>query len=342
LWLLPACAPPDGTGVFDCTWNVADTEGSPLVDVWGFSANDVYAVGSHEYYNGEPDGPAGFVKHWDGGALSGAYVHEVPSRFSAIWGSSPADLYVAGTAFHDGDNSGILLHGDGQSWSVVSESAGTEFRALWGSDASGVYAAGSSADRTAIVRFWDGDAWSLSLEVQELSEFVDVWGRDADDVYALGTTNPQQEGKASRVFRFDGANWSEIPSELPVRMLAISGDDAGGLYVTGGHWVGPSTVHYFDGSGWDLSYTATDSACLADVLALAPDRVMVTGGCRNGHPGSVVLLGDGESWEMDPYDAPILEFNYSAMWSASPLDVVFVGSGNLWYGAFTTLTCTEQ
>src|SRR5512144_1676584 len=67
-------------------------------------------------------------------------------NFWSVWGTSPADVYAAGT-------SGTVAHFDGQSWSTVLE-VWTTFYAIGGSGPSDVWAAGGGW-----VFHFDGSAW---------------------------------------------------------------------------------------------------------------------------------------------------------------------------------------
>jgi hypothetical protein len=55
----------------------------PLLDVWGLSATDVYAVG------------VGTMLHFDGQAWT--EVQSVPQRLAGVWGSSAADVFTVGS-----------------------------------------------------------------------------------------------------------------------------------------------------------------------------------------------------------------------------------------------------
>jgi hypothetical protein len=62
----------------------------PLLDVWGTSGTDVYAVGE------------GTILHYDGSSWT--EVQTTAARLTGVWGSSAADVFVVG-----GD--GTILHG---------------------------------------------------------------------------------------------------------------------------------------------------------------------------------------------------------------------------------------
>jgi hypothetical protein len=55
----------------------------PLLDVWGTSASDVYAVG------------AGTLLHFDGGSWTESLA--ATQRLGGVWGSSPTEVFAAGS-----------------------------------------------------------------------------------------------------------------------------------------------------------------------------------------------------------------------------------------------------
>lgn len=77
--------------------------------VWGFSANEVYAVGNK-----------GTILFFDGSAWSGVSAPFIPEaiNLTAIWGRSPDDLYVGGTS-SDPSQTEFLWHYNGSDWAAI-------------------------------------------------------------------------------------------------------------------------------------------------------------------------------------------------------------------------------
>ena len=65
---------------------------------------------------------------------------------SAIWGSSPSDIYAVGTR-------GVIIHYDGSSWNEMDSGTENDLLAVWGSSANDIYIAG--ADGT--ILHYDGN-----------------------------------------------------------------------------------------------------------------------------------------------------------------------------------------
>jgi len=81
-----------------------------LEAVWGFGANDVWAVGAQ-----------GVIRHFTGGDAWTAVASPVLDDLHAVWGSRPDDVWAVG-------DDGVVLHWDGTAWSVVSTPYGAQNR----------------------------------------------------------------------------------------------------------------------------------------------------------------------------------------------------------------------
>jgi hypothetical protein len=87
------------------TWKSQKTQ-KQLVDVWGTSSSDVFAVGG-----------AGTILHYNGKswtAMKGGTTNDL----NGIWGSSSTDVFAVGGA-------GTILHYDGKLWSTMSSGVTT-------------------------------------------------------------------------------------------------------------------------------------------------------------------------------------------------------------------------
>lgn len=90
----------DGTAWSDATG--VQTEGEMFFKVWGTASTDVTVVG---------DG--GSILHWNGSAWT-KLTSPTQERLTTVIGRGSTDLYAVG-----GVVSGVLVHGDGTSWSLV-------------------------------------------------------------------------------------------------------------------------------------------------------------------------------------------------------------------------------
>jgi hypothetical protein len=60
--------------------------------------------------------------------------------FNAVWGSSSQDVWVAGGTWLGTD--GVILHYDGNTWTLWDGVTGTSLHGVWGSSAGDVWAVG--------------------------------------------------------------------------------------------------------------------------------------------------------------------------------------------------------
>ncbi|MEZ4394981.1 MAG: hypothetical protein R3A48_28220 [Polyangiales bacterium] len=133
--------------------------GTDLYDVWAFSENDVWAVGTK-------------VLHWDGTTWSDALDIGAGSYFG-IWGSAPNNLYIVGNS--------VMRRYDGTTWRTVLTNSIADLRTVWGSSASDVWAAGEGGT----VVHYDGNAWG-PVSSGITTRITRLWGFGANNVWAVG------------------------------------------------------------------------------------------------------------------------------------------------------------
>lgn len=112
--------------------------GLSISGVWCSSSSNVFVVGSKLT---ESRGiQEGVILHYDGNSWS-ATVIDTALRINAVWGSSPSDVYAAGTVLGDKVFNGVILHYNGDSWSEFSR-AERGINSIWGSSYANVFAVG--------------------------------------------------------------------------------------------------------------------------------------------------------------------------------------------------------
>jgi hypothetical protein len=225
---------------------VPELEWHGTLDVYGFGAGDVWAVG-----------PAGRILRYDGHAWSGERfdgdsvyaeplgVWEVPRRnlyLWGVWGPAANDVFVAG-------DSGTVLHWNGAAWSRMATGTTAGLRRVWGSSGSDVYVSGE--DGTLL--HYDGSAWSR-VAVPTTETLERIWGSSAGDVYVGGA--------GATLLHYDGAAWSRvaIPVDPTYTVHAVWGTSAGNVYIAGSG----GFVLRWDGVSW----TREDSGRPEQILGL--------------------------------------------------------------------------
>jgi hypothetical protein len=138
----------------------------------------------------------------------------------AIWGTSATNAFAVGAG-------GRILHFDGTAWTAMTSPTTGRLVRLWGNGPNNVWAAGD----TVVLRY-NGTAWKPATpeELQPSQNAFDssaqglkqigVWGTTSGDLY-LSTW-------FSRILRYDGLMWSEIPAPFQegigiARIVAVAG-----------------------------------------------------------------------------------------------------------------------
>ncbi len=216
--------------------NAFDTSSTGwLLNAWGSSPADVYAVG------GRADG--GVVMHFDGTAWQRTDPGLTVPLFNWAHGFSPSDVFVVG-------NEGTVLHFDGATWTRQATPTKQPLWGVWGASNTDLWAVGGDGQpMSATLLHFDGSAWTTEivppLQKQRVGQFLKVWGRSADDVYVVG-----QRGVV--LHRTQGA-WREELVGASDDLVSIWGVD-GLIVAVGGRSNG--IVSTFNGTLWSTTNLA--------------------------------------------------------------------------------------
>jgi hypothetical protein len=269
--------------------------------IWSPEPGRALAVGVR-CETGGCEEPAAVMLEFDGGVWHEKQIDAPsPSGLLAVWGSGPQDIWAGGWY-------GLVLHGDGASWSEVPAPAASDFAsALWvssihGLAAEAVYLAGESAD---CVLFedcspcgelwrWNGvgfdPAWASGCEWA----LRDVWVAPQGRVFAVSGWGRAVVG--------EGEDWQKMYLDDDHR-------DFDGVWARGdsdAFAVGEERLALrFDGEAWAPLPAVPGDTDLRDVWG-DPDLVYTVGYERldSAIPASecdpeqraVVLEFDGTAW----------------------------------------------
>lgn len=153
--------------------------------------------------------------------------------FSAVWGSSPTDVWLAGEA-------GSLLHWNGASWSVAVSGTESALRALSGTSAKNVWAAG--LDGTLL--HFDGSSWSAKQTNGKSWSFAT--GPNERPIYALLALPKMLWAGGAGTRAFDGTTWTEPHHGSHLPTMAVWGLDASSLWEVGLQGM----INRWDGHHW--------------------------------------------------------------------------------------------
>ncbi len=209
-----------------------------LINVWGRSATDVYAIGSDK-------GAGPIVLHYDGTDWTRLATGE---RGDLWWVNGRAE----GSIFFGGSG-GMILRYDGSAFTrMETPGEGTVF-GMWVAAEDDVWAVGGSADRAGFAWRYDGTEWT-ALDVPDLANrgLFKVWGTAADDVWIVGAADEAAQLPAA-MYHWDGTALTAAESgaestlttvhALGDRAVAVGGSGSATIVeLEGGRWVDRSPM----------------------------------------------------------------------------------------------------
>ena len=149
-----------------------------------------------------------------------------------VWGSSDLDVYAVGSAA----GRGVVLHFDGETWTVVLDEPHVGFVRVGGTGPSDVWVTGHAlvptgnvleevAGHGAIRRF-DGTGWS-AVQSPTSAPLGAVSAVSSSVVYIIA-----DGGQGGSVWRYDGANWIELTLRAG-NLFDIWASSAGDVFAVG-------------------------------------------------------------------------------------------------------------
>ena len=268
------CIPVTG---FSFEWvELTNTTNDDLRDVWGTSANNIYAVGGHDttilYYDGA---------HWTD--LEDHLPVTAIADTHGIWGSSSTNIFAVGGWSYYGVPRGSILHHNGTVWQSLSDQPNSlvawinQLHGIWGTSAADIYGVGER--NYALFSGWVGplmhyDGSSISemdnpREIVSGSDLFDIWGTSSEDVYAVGNVineacinieticifwdlicwdvcTEYATYNHSNVMYCDGKEWTHVETGVDADLFSIWGSASNNIFAVGES----GTILHYDGSQW--------------------------------------------------------------------------------------------
>ena len=135
------------------------------------------------------------------------------------WGSAPNDVYGVG-------GGGVIVHFDGNAWSVVNHGLTTAWlESIWGTAGNDIWVGGPQGQ---MLRFDSGVTWELlDTWPSSYGPARSLWGSGPNDYYAVVYNG---------VMHHEGADWSVVPLGGH-RVVSVHGVSDTEVYflATGGH-----------------------------------------------------------------------------------------------------------
>ncbi|HEY3449051.1 MAG TPA: hypothetical protein VGK67_22000 [Myxococcales bacterium] len=209
-------------------------------------------------------------------------ITEVRGALTALWGSSPADVWAVGS-------DGARAHFDGTAWTVANEGGGeatSPLFAVWGTGPADVWAAGETILR------WDGKAWT-ALPSPSALWIRGVWGSSPSDVWLAAGAAPFAEVSGGEVLHWDGKTLASA-LKTPEPVQAVWGSSAQDVWVVGSAQAredapARSVLRHFDGAAWSEAVSLGGIELLT-VWGSGPREVWSAG------LGGQVMRFDGTTW----------------------------------------------
>lgn len=158
--------------------------------VYGFTADDVYAVGEH-----------GLILHFDGSSWQ-RIESGTDRTLYGLWGASGRDVWIVGGEPGGAPGSGVILRGNANGFSSV-EGVPSDFVPDAFFKVYGITNDVIVVGRAGTVLRYDGQAWRRDAVPTDRA-IVSLWARGPDDVFAVGG---QEVGE---ILHFDGTRWSPL------------------------------------------------------------------------------------------------------------------------------------
>jgi len=206
-------------------------------DIWGRSANDIFAVG-----NGNT------IFHYNGISWSKVPI-TYEFDFNAVWGDI-GRVFVVG-------NDGLILEYDGNRWSKMTFNTTEDLNSIYGNGKS-VFAVGTNGT----ILKYNGVSWT-HMDSGTTSTLLDIWG-NANNMYAVGD--------GGMILQYDGFTWESMNNNTAYSLRGVWGSSENDVFAVGD---GGTIIHY-NGSEW-IELERGRFSSLRGIWGLSSNSVFVTG-----------------------------------------------------------------
>jgi hypothetical protein len=289
--------------------NTPNDNANPLTATLVTSSGDAWSVG-YSRVTGATQFRA-FALHLVSGSWQIVNTANIAStddtRFAAISGTGPTDLWSVGSDWPGGDlqtQHGLSEHFDGHAWTrvpvAVNEPGQSTLTGVSSVSATNVWTVGYSRDTNGyfhpLIEFWNGGNWTLvngaAFPNTGFDRLEAVLALASNDVWVLGSSGRHPKP----VFEhWDGSAWTIVPqaaSGFDSIMYGIAAAAPNDIWA-----VGSQGAEHWDGTTWTLTPLST---LLTGVVALASNDVWAVGGTSTLH-------FDGSTWTNVPNPAKALD-----------------------------------
>ena len=254
---------------------------SRLLDLWGTSPSNIYAVGLLQTVGVVLPS---FIVHYDG-ANWAAIQDDSLSRWvgagllASIHGISDTAMFVAGSMDSHTKAIGFVARWNGRQWTNISPPDSIALTAIWVKSVTDVYVGG---EKGTILRY-NGHSWQ-SLETGTILDIWQITGLPSGEVYAVAS-DYFNSFAGSLILRIQENNVSQDQFFPVGRKFGIWGTANGEAYAAG-----EGIFHKSTGSSWQEIATTNPGVAMWSVGGTAADNVLVVGAY------GAVSHWNGKSW----------------------------------------------
>jgi len=245
-------------------------------------------------------------------------VFKTPGRLKAVWGSSSKDIFAVGSGPSD---LCLVVHYDGESWSVMDTPEANELNAVWGSSNSDVFAVGGK-DNEGSVLHYDGDTWS-SIKCRDAFNMIGVWGRNAGDVFIIGSMSGPPGARHGQIFHYDGNECYMILEEQGISLIDVWGTQDNKVYAVGTLSPLSPLLYSYEGGEWmEVDSGIEDAAIFMKLWGKRSNDLFMNAVLR-APDGDSVLRYDGNEWKIL---VSVSQEKLTEIWGTSGSDVYFASA----------------
>lgn len=282
-------------GPVHSAWHIETSPTNVILnDVWGASANEVFAVGAEET-----------ILHFDGAIWSSKQTSPAGVILRDVWGSSGTNVIAVG-------DSGKIFRYDGSDWKQEASGTTVNLHGIWVTSGGLAFAVGdvdTNIPYEAVILYYNGTSWvtmvsGLSIPLKA------VWGISPDNVFAVGDSGT--------ILRYDGNSWSPMNSYTTTWLSCVWGSSDKDVFAAGSS----TAVYRYDGNA-DNDWTETfGSVEYPDDLWGSSDRDVYAVG---GSDFNKIDHFDGNTWS-----TWFLTGNHpNGVWGSAKDNVFVVGNGGM-------------
>jgi hypothetical protein len=250
----------------------------------------------------------------------------------SVWGTSPSDLFVVGTAQNPAR--GAVIHWDGSQWTEQASIPGEGLVSISGSTTGDVFAVSPT-----VILQYDGSQWSRvpgPLPASTFVAYASVWAESHGQAFLGGAFAPGDTAR-TLLARHTGTRWNRMQVEDfgPgfAAVVDVSGSSASNVWAVGrtekcDDCNGTiAVVARRQGQRWRVAFRQpANNDVYRGITTLSRSNVWVAG--QNSEGNAIVVHYDGSTWTtVEPLSTPELGLN--DIWGSAQSNVYAVGPGGL-------------